>query len=112
MGFRIPSLRLLSTEAFKPLGRPSKKYAPRHKCQLRLQAHDFLICSDEAIADFKATLAPLGEVKSVYRTRILPRGGMTLREYRVVFGNGTTLVVNTYAWPDGKIEQFLVEPAS
>jgi hypothetical protein len=25
-----------------------------------------------------------------------------------VFADGTTLVVNTYTWPDGKIEQFLI----
>jgi CubicO group peptidase (beta-lactamase class C family) len=64
--------------------------------------------SAEAIADFQATLAPLGEVKSVYRTRTVLRGGMTLGGYRVVFANGTTLIMNTYTWPDGKIEQFLI----
>jgi D-alanyl-D-alanine carboxypeptidase len=64
--------------------------------------------SAEAIADFKATVAPLGAVKSVYRTRTALRGGMELRAYRVVFANGTTLVMNTYTLPDGKLEQFLI----
>ena len=64
--------------------------------------------SADAVADFKATVAPLGAVKSVYRTRTVLRGGMTLGEYRVAFANGTTLVINTYTWPDGKIEQFLI----
>jgi CubicO group peptidase (beta-lactamase class C family) len=64
--------------------------------------------SAEALADFKATVAPLGAVKSVYRTRTALRGGMTFGEYRVVFADGTTLVMNTYNWPDGKIEQFLI----
>jgi D-alanyl-D-alanine carboxypeptidase len=64
--------------------------------------------SDQAIADFQATVAPLGAVKSVYRVRTALRGGMTFGEYRVVFANGTTLVMNTYTWPDGKIEQFLI----
>jgi CubicO group peptidase (beta-lactamase class C family) len=64
--------------------------------------------SAEAVADFKTTLAPLGAVKSVYRTRAALRGGMTFGEYRVVFADGTTLITNTYTWPDGKIEQFLI----
>jgi D-alanyl-D-alanine carboxypeptidase len=64
--------------------------------------------SDAAVADFKATLAPLGAVMSVYRTRTGLRGGMTFGEYRVVFANGTTLVMNTYTLADGKIEQLLI----
>lgn len=64
--------------------------------------------SEEAIEDFKATLAPLGKVMSVYRTRTALRGGMTYGAYRVVFANGTTLEMNTYTWPDGKIEQLLI----
>ncbi len=63
---------------------------------------------DQAVADFKATLAPLGEVKSVYRTRTALRGGMTFNAYRVVFANGTTLLMNTYTLPNGKIEQLLI----
>jgi D-alanyl-D-alanine carboxypeptidase len=64
--------------------------------------------SDEALADFKATVAPLGEMKSAYRTRTSLRGGMKFSAYRVVFSNGTTLLMNTYTLPDGKIEQFLI----
>jgi D-alanyl-D-alanine carboxypeptidase len=47
-------------------------------------------------------------VKSVYRTRTALRGGMTFSAYRVVFGNGTTLLMNTYLLKDGRIEQFLI----
>jgi D-alanyl-D-alanine carboxypeptidase len=64
--------------------------------------------SEQALADFQATIAPLGEVKSVYRTRTALRGGMTFSAYRVVFGNGTTLLMNTYLLKDGRIEQFLI----
>jgi CubicO group peptidase (beta-lactamase class C family) len=64
--------------------------------------------SADAVADFQATLAPLGAVKSVYRTRTMLRGGMTFGDYRVVFANGTTLIMNTYTLPDGKIEQLLI----
>ena len=64
--------------------------------------------SADAIADFKATLAPLGAVMSVYRTRTALRGGMTFGAYRVNFANGTTLLMNTYTLPDGKLEQMLI----
>jgi D-alanyl-D-alanine carboxypeptidase len=64
--------------------------------------------SADALADFKATLATLGAVKSVYRTQTSLRGGMKFADYRVVFANGTTLLVNASMWPDGKIEQLLI----
>jgi CubicO group peptidase (beta-lactamase class C family) len=64
--------------------------------------------SGEAVADFEATLAPLGGVKSVYRTQTSLRGGMRFGNYRVVFAYGTTLLVEVGAWPDGKIEQLLI----
>jgi D-alanyl-D-alanine carboxypeptidase len=64
--------------------------------------------SDAAVADFHATLAPLGAVTSVYRTRTALRGGMTYGAYRVVFANGTTLIMNTYTLADGKFEQMLI----
>jgi CubicO group peptidase (beta-lactamase class C family) len=64
--------------------------------------------SVEAVRDFKATLAPLGAVMSVYRTSTMLRGGMTHMVYRVVFSNGTTLLMNTYTRIDGKIEQLLI----
>jgi hypothetical protein len=62
----------------------------------------------EALADFQATLAPLGAAKSVYRTQTSLRGGMRFANYRVVFANGTTLLVETAVWPDGKLEQLLI----
>jgi CubicO group peptidase (beta-lactamase class C family) len=64
--------------------------------------------SDAAVADFKATLAPRGAVMSVYRRRTTLRGGMTYGAYRVVFANGTTLLMNTYTLPGGRIEQLLI----
>jgi hypothetical protein len=33
---------------------------------------------------------------------------MTFGVYRVVFANGTTLVMNTYTLPNGKFEQMLI----
>ena len=61
-----------------------------------------------ALADFKAELAPLGVVTAVTRTRTSLRGGMTFGLYRVTFANGTTLLVDDYVQPDGKIEQLLI----
>ncbi|MEO7030108.1 MAG: serine hydrolase domain-containing protein [Acidobacteriaceae bacterium] len=64
--------------------------------------------SKDALADFKATLAPLGAVTSVKRTRTSLRGGMTFGLWSVTFAGGTTLTMDTYTLPDGKIEQFLI----
>lgn len=64
--------------------------------------------SAAALADFQATLAPLGAVTSVKRTRTNLRGGMTFGLWNVTFAGGATLVMDTYTLPDGKIEQFLI----
>jgi CubicO group peptidase (beta-lactamase class C family) len=64
--------------------------------------------SKEAIADFRATLAPLGAVMSVKQVRSALRGGMTFGLYEVTFAGGTTLRMDTYTLPDGKIEQLLI----
>lgn len=64
--------------------------------------------SPEALADFQSTLAPLGTINAVTRTRTALRGGMTFGGYRVQFASGTAVTVSTYRMPDGKIEQLLV----
>jgi hypothetical protein len=61
-----------------------------------------------AIADFKNSLGPLGEVTSVTQTSASLRGGMTFRAFDIVFTNGTTLELTTYTTSDGKLEQFLM----
>ena len=66
--------------------------------------------SPEALRDFAASLAPLGELREFTQTAARPRGGMLLRSYRAVFP-GRTLRVWTYETPDGKLEQFQVAPA-
>ena len=65
------------------------------------------------IADYKASLSPLGaptKIEQTGRTRL--RGGFVNRSYRVTYPN-RTLRISTYAEPgaNGKIEQFLVSPA-
>ncbi|HJO65323.1 MAG TPA: serine hydrolase domain-containing protein, partial [Sphingomonas sanguinis] len=65
------------------------------------------------IADYKASLSPLGTpvtIEQSGRTRL--RGGFVNRNYRVTYPN-RSLRISTYAEPgaNGKIEQFLVSPA-
>jgi len=67
---------------------------------------------ESALADYKSSLAPLGAIRSVKQTGVALRGGMTYRGFAATFANGTTVSLSTYTVPDGKYEQFLVEPIS
>jgi hypothetical protein len=60
------------------------------------------------VRDFATSLKPLGPVTEVKQTREELRGGMTFRIFAVSFGEKKENVT-TYAMPDGKLEQFLVE---
>ncbi|HEY4380727.1 MAG TPA: serine hydrolase domain-containing protein [Acidobacteriaceae bacterium] len=64
--------------------------------------------SKQTLGDFAASLKPLGPVLEVKQTREALRGGMTLRSFAVSFKD-KSVSVSTYAMPDGKLEQFLVE---
>ncbi len=64
----------------------------------------------EAIADFQSSLVPLGEPLSLRQTAEERRGGMTFRTFDVIYP-GRRLRLTTYTYPDGKLEQYLVEPA-
>jgi CubicO group peptidase (beta-lactamase class C family) len=69
--------------------------------------------SPEAIGDFKSSLAPLGPITSVSQRGEQLRGGMTFRAFSVKFRSGDktkTVTLTTYTMPDGKLEQFLIEP--
>ena len=63
--------------------------------------------SDVAIADFKASLGPLGAPTEFKQKRHWLRGGMTGRSYEAKFAD-RTLRVWTYEMPDGKLEQYQV----
>ena len=65
--------------------------------------------SAEAVKDFASSLGPLGEPLTFRQVADELRGGMTFRAFRVVYP-GKRLTVTTYTYPDGKLEQFLVEP--
>lgn len=70
--------------------------------------------SGPAIADFKESLAPLGQPTS-FEPKGSPvlRGGFVIQAYTVIYP-GTKLSVSTFWEPgaNGRIEQFLVSPAS
>ena len=64
----------------------------------------------EAIADFRESLAPLGEPLTFHQTRNELRGGMTLRGFDITYP-GKKLRLTTYTYPNGKLEQYLIAPA-
>jgi D-alanyl-D-alanine carboxypeptidase len=66
--------------------------------------------SEQTVADFRDSLSPLGEPLSFKQVADELRGGMTLRVFRIVYP-GKRLSLSTYTYPDGKLEQFLVDPA-
>jgi CubicO group peptidase (beta-lactamase class C family) len=68
-------------------------------------ANDYF--SPQAVADFQASLAPLGAPKSFDHQRTWLRGGMTGRSYEAVYPD-RKLRVWTYELPNGKLEQFQV----
>lgn len=69
--------------------------------------------SQQALEDFRSSLAPLGKPERVQQTTEEMRGGMTFRAFRVTFPSSSKQVnITTYTEPDGKLEQFLVMPAS
>lgn len=65
----------------------------------------------EAIADYQSSLAPLGEPLSFRQTATEQRGGMTFRAFSIVYPD-KRLVLTTYTYPDGKLEQYLIAPAN
>ena len=66
----------------------------------------------QAIADYQSSLAPLGAIKTFEQRSTNLRGGMRYRGFAIAFANGTHANLSTYWTTDGKIEQFLVEPAN
>ena len=63
--------------------------------------------SDQALADFSASLGPLGAPESFVAAPKGFRGGMIARSYRVRAG-GKNLSLTTFILPDGKLEQYQI----
>jgi CubicO group peptidase (beta-lactamase class C family) len=64
--------------------------------------------SPEVLADYKASLAPLGEVKSLETVRHSERGGMDGWVYRLTGTSGAPVIVSVYVTKDGKLDQLLM----
>jgi len=65
--------------------------------------------TEQAVADFAASLKPLGPIETVVQRRQEERGGMMARNYLVKTAT-RELRVSTFFMPDGAISQFLVFP--
>jgi len=66
--------------------------------------------TEEALADFRESLSPLGEPLTFRQAGEQLRGGMTFRAFQIVYP-GKRLRLTTYTYPDGKLEQYLIAPA-
>jgi len=64
----------------------------------------------QTVADFRDSLAPLGEPLTFRQAAESLRGGMTYRSFQIVYP-ARRLNLTTYTYPDGKLEQYLVYPA-
>ena len=63
--------------------------------------------TDQALTDYSASLAPLGEPTRFEQSSSSLRGGMKHRIYSVAYPH-KTLSIDIYEMPDGKFEQFLI----
>jgi CubicO group peptidase (beta-lactamase class C family) len=64
--------------------------------------------SQQALDDFRESLAPLGEIANFTEDDSVMRGGMQMRVYTAKYALRSVSIL-TYWMPDAKIEQFLVE---
>jgi hypothetical protein len=64
----------------------------------------------EVLADYGASLAPLGSPAEFARGGESLRGGMRIRSYRVRAG-GVVMNLTTMTLPDGKIDQYIISRA-
>jgi CubicO group peptidase (beta-lactamase class C family) len=65
--------------------------------------------SEQTVQDFQTSLGPLGEPLMFKQTHEELRGGMTMRIFQITYPT-RKLSLSTYTYPDGKLEQFLVDP--
>jgi D-alanyl-D-alanine carboxypeptidase len=67
--------------------------------------------SQEVLADYSASLAPLGAPSEFTPTGESLRGGMTIRSYRIRAGEAV-MDLTTMTLPDGRIDQYLISRES
>ena len=65
------------------------------------------LLTEQALADLKASLGPLGPPLLIQLQRESNRGGMVTRSWKILCRSKRLLVVER-GYPDGKLEQFLV----
>jgi D-alanyl-D-alanine carboxypeptidase len=65
--------------------------------------------SDQALNDHASSLKPLDAPTEFVQVTQYLRGGMTCRAFRIKCG-AKTLALSTQTLPDGRIEQYLIEP--
>lgn len=65
-----------------------------------------------ALDDYASSLGRLGAITTFEQQSSSLRGGMRYRGFAIRFADGTKANLSTYWTTDGKIEQFLVEPAN
>lgn len=66
--------------------------------------------TEQAINDYHTSLERLGTPASFKLGVEIKRGGMTGRFYTLKWKDGTNVELSTYWTPDGKVEQFLIDP--
>lgn len=64
----------------------------------------------QTVADYRDSLGPLGDPLTFRQVTESLRGGMTFRVFRIQYPT-SRLRLTTYTYPDGKLEQYLVEPS-
>ena len=62
----------------------------------------------QVLSDAAASLKPLGTPESVRQTAVGLRGGLTYRNFEIVF-KGRSLHVSTFSTADGKLAQYLIQ---
>jgi D-alanyl-D-alanine carboxypeptidase len=75
----------------------------------RLNANAQSYFSPSVLADYKASLAPLGDPLAVREVAKEPRGGMVFHAYSVTYP-ARAVNLTTYELPDGTLGQFLIVP--
>ena len=76
-----------------------------------LLTHDAIFYfTKQAVADYAASLGPLGPPSSFEEVQHTNRGGMTERMFMIQAG-GKRMSLETYIQPDGKFAQYMVDPA-
>jgi CubicO group peptidase (beta-lactamase class C family) len=74
-----------------------------------LNANALSYFTPPVLADYRASLQPLGPVLGVKETSTEHRGGMVFHAYEIRYA-ARPIELTTYELPDGKLDQFLIVP--